>query len=242
MKEKASAQISVLSESSDQIVLSLADTLDDSVFDEPLTIRSEIPANWTSVTIQQGTYSTTLTPSVEGSATVVYYSAIPDDGNITLSSGSVTTPPPTIGSLSPSSATAGGSAFTLTVNGTNFISGSAVRWNGTNRTTTYVSATQVTAAITAADIATAGTATVTVFNPDTGRGHLQGATFTINGQQPRAHHRLLESYLCHSRWLSLYPDGQWYELHLGLGRALERHKPDHHVCLSDAGDRCHHGC
>ena len=41
-----------------------------------------------------------------------------------------------------------------------------MRWNGSARTTTFVSATQLTAAITAADIATAGTAQVTVANPD----------------------------------------------------------------------------
>jgi hypothetical protein len=42
------------------------------------------------------------------------------------------------------------------------VSGSVVRWNGANRTTTFVSATQLTAAITAADIAAAGSASVTV--------------------------------------------------------------------------------
>src|SRR5579864_384028 len=82
------------------------------------------------------------------------------------SSSSTTTPPPenpvpSITSLSQSSTTAGGAAFTLTVNGTNFISSSTVQWNGSGRTTTYVSATQLTAAITAADIATGGTANVT---------------------------------------------------------------------------------
>jgi len=85
---------------------------------------------------------------------------------------------PTISSLNPSSATAGGAAFTLTVNGTNFVNGSTVRWNGANRTTTYVSATQLKAAITAADIAKAGTAAVTVANPGTG-GTSTAATFTV---------------------------------------------------------------
>src|SRR5258705_10902624 len=46
---------------------------------------------------------------------------------------------PTLTTLSPSSAVAGGPAFTLTVNGSNFVSGSVVRWNGANRTTTFVS-------------------------------------------------------------------------------------------------------
>ena len=72
---------------------------------------------------------------------------------------------PTLTTRSPSSAAAGGPAFTLTVNGSNFVSGSVVRWNGATRTTTFVSATQLTAAIPAADVAAAGTALVTVQNP-----------------------------------------------------------------------------
>jgi hypothetical protein len=74
---------------------------------------------------------------------------------------------PALNTLSPSTATAGGPAFTLTVNGTNLVSGAEVRWNGAARSTTFVSATQVRAAITAADIAAPGTAQVTVVNPGT---------------------------------------------------------------------------
>ena len=76
--------------------------------------------------------------------------------------------PPVLTSLSPSAATVGGAAFTLTVNGNGFTSGSAVRWNGSDRTTTYVSATQLQAAISASDIATISTAQVTVNAPDAG--------------------------------------------------------------------------
>jgi len=91
----------------------------------------------------------------------------------------------TITSLSPSSATAGDPAFTLTVNGTGFVSGlSVVRWNGSDRTTTYVSATQLTAAIPASDIAAAGTASVTVFNSGPGGGESNAQTFTINPYVP----------------------------------------------------------
>jgi C1A family cysteine protease len=89
-------------------------------------------------------------------------------------------PVPSLSSINPSSATAGGSAFTLTVTGSSFISGSKVRWNGADRTTTYVSASQLTAAILASDIATQGTASVTVFNPTPGGGTSSAQTFTIN--------------------------------------------------------------
>ena len=64
-------------------------------------------------------------------------------------------PPPTITSLSPTSVTAGGSAFTLTINGTNFHPGSQtniVTWensvqNGGDLTATYVSATKLTVVV-----------------------------------------------------------------------------------------------
>jgi hypothetical protein len=92
----------------------------------------------------------------------------------------INNPAPTATSLSPTSATAGGAAFTLTVNGTAFVSTSVVKFNGAAKTTTFVSATQLTAAITAADIATAGTATVTVTNPAPGGGASGNLSFTIN--------------------------------------------------------------
>ena len=55
-----------------------------------------------------------------------------------------------------------------------------MRWNGSDRTTTYVNSTQLTASILAADIAAAGTASVTVFNGTPGGGTSNAQTFTIN--------------------------------------------------------------
>ncbi len=88
-------------------------------------------------------------------------------------------PVPTLTTISPTSAGAGGAAFTLTLNGTNFISSSVAQWKGSARTTTFVSATQLTAAITAADIAASGTAAITVVNPTPGGGTSNALTFTI---------------------------------------------------------------
>jgi len=115
-----------------------------------------------------------------GTASVTVFNPTPGGGTSGSQSFTINNPAPTLSTLSPSSASAGGSAFTLTVTGTNFVSGSKVRWNGVDRTTTYVSASQLTASITAADIATAGTASVTVFNPTPGGGTSGGQTFTIN--------------------------------------------------------------
>jgi len=75
---------------------------------------------------------------------------------------------PTVKSLSASTTLAnsapscGYSGLTLTVTGTNFVNGLVVNWNGSPRPTTFVSATQLSAAISPADSAFPGTANVTV--------------------------------------------------------------------------------
>ncbi|MFQ5739964.1 MAG: carboxypeptidase regulatory-like domain-containing protein [Acidobacteriota bacterium] len=88
--------------------------------------------------------------------------------------------PPTLDSLSPASATAGGPTFILTLHGSNFMLSSRVRWNGSPRTTTFVSSNQLTATIPSSDIATPGSAEVTVFNGPPGAGTSNPLTFTIN--------------------------------------------------------------
>ena len=72
-------------------------------------------------------------------------------------------------SLSPSSVVAGGPAFTLTVNGLNFLNGATVNFNSTPQSTTFVSTTQLTIAISAADIASQGTINISVTNPSDDR-------------------------------------------------------------------------
>ena len=64
--------------------------------------------------------------------------------------------------LSPSTVAAGSPDFTLTVNGSGFVAGSLVRWNGSDRATTYLSTTRLNAAISAADVGAIGTFFVTV--------------------------------------------------------------------------------
>jgi hypothetical protein len=85
---------------------------------------------------------------------------------------------PTITSLSPGTAIAGAAGFTLTVTGTNCVSGATVNWNGNALPTTYKSATQLTATVAAGLIASSGTASVTVTNVS---GTSSGSTFTIYG-------------------------------------------------------------
>ncbi len=88
-------------------------------------------------------------------------------------------PVPTLNSLDTSCAPAGEQAFNLVLYGQNFVAGSVVRWNGTDRPTASLGQPQVlTAQISASDIAAAGAATVSVFNPPPGGGSSNSLTFT----------------------------------------------------------------
>ena len=88
-------------------------------------------------------------------------------------------PVPVVRSLSPTRAAAGGAGLTLTVKGKGFVAGSVVRWNGVPRTTTYVTGSQLRAAITAADLVTASSVPVDVVSPAPGGGASEPLTFTI---------------------------------------------------------------
>lgn len=78
------------------------------------------------------------------------------------------TPPPTITSLSPSSVYVNSPGFTLTVNGSGFVSGAVVYWDNTALTTSYISSTQLTAQVPASDLTSTNSDWVYVANPSGG--------------------------------------------------------------------------
>ena len=124
--------------------------------------------------------------STSGPRTVTVFNPGPGGGTSNGVTFTVTppNPVPSVSSLNPNSATAGGAGFTLTVGGTGFVPNSVVRWNNSPRTTTFVNGTSLSAAIPAGDIASAGTAAVTVLNPAPGGGGSNSVSFTIIAQNP----------------------------------------------------------
>jgi hypothetical protein len=111
-----------------------------------------------------GNQTITATDTVTGSITGT-------SGSIAVAAASGANPVPLINQpLSPDAVAPGGPSLTLTVNGTGFVAGSVVRWNGSARTTTFLSESTLTANITAADVASFNTAAVTVFSPAPGGG------------------------------------------------------------------------
>jgi hypothetical protein len=125
-----------------------------------LTGATAVTLNGAAITGFTVVNATTITFTVPAGATSGTIAVTTPNGTAT-STGTFTYIPdnalPTITSLAPATAVAGSAGFTLTVNGTGFVSSSVVNFNGTALTTTFVSATQLTAAVPAAAVATAGT-------------------------------------------------------------------------------------
>jgi autotransporter-associated beta strand protein len=97
---------------------------------------------------------------------------------------SITNPLPGITVLAPYWKPVGSVAFTLTVTGGDFVPGATVLWGGSPRTTTFVSANTVQAAILATDVASVGTVQVKVNNPTPGGGDTAELSFTIKPAVP----------------------------------------------------------
>jgi len=77
---------------------------------------------------------------------------------------------PFLGNITPAIANAGGTALAITVNGVNFLPSSTVYWGTSALVMQYVSASQLTATVTAADIAIPGATAINVQTPAPGGG------------------------------------------------------------------------
>ncbi len=93
VRERGSANLSVVSSSSSQLVLNLTDGLDDATYDEALTIRSGALSGCDSALVTQGSSTTTVNSVLEGTTKVMYYNAVPDRGEITVSCNTANLPP-----------------------------------------------------------------------------------------------------------------------------------------------------
>jgi len=131
-------------------------------------------------------------------------SAMPAAGTVTIkavsaadSSATATTalmlwnPSPTLGSLSPQSFATG--AFTLTINGSNFVNGAQVLFAGAALSTTFVSATKLTATGSAL---TAGTSSITVQNPNPGASQSNSVNVQVTSNSTALINFIGASCLC----------------------------------------------
>ena len=126
------------------------------------------------------TFGVQFAPSASGprpgSVSIVNNSASNNPYVINFS-GVGTNPAPTISSLAPSTGATGSTVATLTIVGTNFVSGATVSFGGTSYTPATLTATQLTVSNVAVP-GTAGSVNVTVTNPAPGGGTSAAAVFT----------------------------------------------------------------
>ena len=151
------------------------------------------------------TSSTTYTSGYTGFAQVLAFSINASSGTLTplpapawtdtsvsigaelviaYGSSGMTNPTPMISSLSPASTTATDSAFTLQVNGSNFVPASTVYFGGQPQPTTFVSSSQLNASIPGSEIADGGTGIVFVFSPLPGGGASTSVEFPVFNPAP----------------------------------------------------------
>jgi len=88
--------------------------------------------------------------------------------------------------LIPTTVKPGNNQFTLTINGSGFASTAVVMWNGSTRITSFISSRELQAQISAADVATPGTASVSVMNPAPGGGTSNVVFFPVQTRAPSA--------------------------------------------------------
>jgi len=89
-----------------------------------------------------------------------------------------------ITALVPNATAAGDPAFALTINGSGFTNSAVVFWNGEARTTHFATSGQITADISAADVASAGMVPVHVHTPggiyNNNGSNSNSMNFTVN--------------------------------------------------------------
>jgi hypothetical protein len=132
----------------------------------------------------QAVLTTTALPVGTDSITAIYSG---DSNFIGSTSNTVTqvvnpatNPTPAISGISPGFVSAGSATFPLTVTGSGFVSVSTVYWGTSALTTTYGSATQLTAQVPATDIASAGITAITVHTPSPGGGTSNALQFEVD--------------------------------------------------------------
>jgi Tol biopolymer transport system component len=121
-----------------------------------------------------------------GSASVVVSTPSPGGGNTLAATFEITAAPsplPQITSISPSGVATGSDGFTLTINGSNFVSQSEVSVNGNLRAASG-SSTLLNTSISPADIATAGTVQIVVINPPPNGGTSNTMNLSVTNPVP----------------------------------------------------------
>lgn len=110
------------------------------------------------------------------------------NGGTSVSTGStslqINNPVPAITQITPTTLAVGVTSTAVTITGTGFVAATIVQVDGSARSTTFVSGTQLTAVLTAADVATGAIHSVTVANAAPGGGTSAAASLSVTNPVP----------------------------------------------------------
>ena len=121
-----------------------------------------------------------------GSTPITVVNPPPGGGTSTAISFTVTNPSASVQSINPSAAFVASAPFQMTVNGSGFVGGSLVLFNGATLATTFVSSTQLKANVPAGSLTAAGDFPVAVSNPPPGGGVTAPVVFRVQYPAPSA--------------------------------------------------------
>ncbi len=131
-----------------------------------------------STSLQTSIFAADLATS--GTLQIAVVNPAPNGGSSNSFPLSVKNQTPSLTSLSPAAATAGGAATAIALTGVGFVPNSVVTINGAARTTTFDNSTTLEALLTAGDLASAGVNQVQVVSPAPGGGASNIVTFAVN--------------------------------------------------------------
>ena len=83
-KQTAKTDINWIRENA--LSLSLTDTMDDAIFNFPLTLKVNVPAEWEMVSVSQNGENSTVAVKVEDGKSFIYINVVPDKGDILVES------------------------------------------------------------------------------------------------------------------------------------------------------------
>jgi Predicted xylanase/chitin deacetylase len=85
IRERQNATLTQLATDGSSLALSLKDSLDDTIFNFPLTLKTQVPDDWETVRVEQSGKTQVVKAMAESGVNYIYYDAIPDQGNISIS-------------------------------------------------------------------------------------------------------------------------------------------------------------
>ena len=85
IKERNTASVTELSNQDNRITLKVTDTLDDTIYNYPITLRRPLPQNWTSAYVLQNCVAASASIVEVDSTKYVMFDVVPDRGDVVLS-------------------------------------------------------------------------------------------------------------------------------------------------------------